>query len=324
MSPDERTARAGGREAIAGREGSAGIAPGEQIADVGRGISICYERLGSPSDPPLLLIMGLGQQLLAWPDEFCDALIARGLQPIRFDNRDIGHSTHAAIRPPRMPQFVARRFEPGQYDLGDLAADTTGLLDALDIGSAHVVGISMGGMIGQVLAARHPDRVRSLVSIMSSTGARRAGWTAPSTLRLLFGAPARDRDAAAERSVTMFRHVGSHGFPFDEASVRDRAGRAFDRDPRAAAGTARQMAAIIKSGDRTPELGRISAPTLVIHGDRDRMVHPSGGLATTAAIPGATLTTIEGLGHDLPAGAYDRFAQLIADHAHRADERATA
>jgi pimeloyl-ACP methyl ester carboxylesterase len=300
------------------------MSPGEQseqIADVGHGISICYERLGSPADPPLLLIMGLGQQLLAWPGEFCAALSARGLQPIRFDNRDIGRSTHASVRPPRMPQLIARRFDPEQYDLGDMARDTAGLLEILDIASAHVVGISMGGMIAQTLAARYPERVQSLVSIMSSTGSRRVGWIAPSTLRLLLSAPPRDRAAAAERAVLMFRHIGSLGFPFDEAAVRDRAGRAFDRDPRAAAGTARQMAAILKSGDRTAELRRITAPTLVIHGDRDRMVHPSGARATAAAIPNARLVTINGLGHDLPAGAFPRFAELIADHAQQSAER---
>jgi pimeloyl-ACP methyl ester carboxylesterase len=182
----------------------------------------------------------------------------------------------------------------------------------------------MGGMIGQMLAARHPEHVRSLVSIMSSTGARRAGWVAPSTLRRVFSPPPRDRDAASDRAALMFRHIGSHGFPFDEASVRDRAARAFDRDPRAAAGTARQMAAILKSGDRTSELRTIRAPTLVVHGDRDLMVHPSGGRATTAAIPGARLVTVPGMGHDLPAGALPKLAELIADHAHSAGREQAA
>ncbi len=296
----------------------------EQTADVGRGIGLCYERLGSPADPPLLLIMGLGQQLLAWPDEFCEALIARGLQPIRFDNRDIGRSTHASTPPPRMAQFVSRRFAPDQYDLGDMARDTAGLLELLELSPAHVVGISMGGMIAQMLAARYPQHVRSLVSIMSSTGARRVGWAAPSTLRMMFRPPPHDREAAAERAVLMFRHVGSLGFPFDEESIRERSRKAFDRDPRAAAGTARQMAAIIKSGDRTAELHRIAAPTLVIHGDRDRMVHPSGGRATAAAIPHARLVTIDGLGHDLPAGAHARLVELIAGHAQQTAERTLA
>jgi pimeloyl-ACP methyl ester carboxylesterase len=295
------------------------VSPGEQIVDVGGGVRLCYERLGSPSDPPVLLIMGLGQQLLAWSDPFCEALIARGLQPIRFDNRDIGRSTHATTPPPKMAQLAARRFDPGQYDLADMARDTAGLLDALELSPAHVVGVSMGGMIAQTLAARHPDHVRSLVSIMSSTGARRAGWVAPSTLRLLWRPRPQDRNEAADRAAVMFRHIGSRGFAFDEAYVRDRAMRGFDRDPHAAAGTGRQMAAIVKSGDRTAELGRIRAPTIVIHGDRDRMVHPSGGRATAAAIPNARLVTIEGMGHDLPVGLHARIIALIVDQAERAD-----
>jgi pimeloyl-ACP methyl ester carboxylesterase len=295
------------------------VSSGEQIVDVGRGVRLCYERLGSPSDPPLLLIMGLGQQLLAWSDEFCAALVARGFQPIRFDNRDIGRSTHWATRPPGMAQLVARRFDPEQYDLGDMAADTAALLDALELSPAHVVGVSMGGMLGQTLAARYPDHVRTLVSIMSSTGARRAGWAAPSTLRLMFHAPPADRDQAADRAAVMFRHIGSRGFPFDEQAVRDRAKRAYDRDPHAASGTGRQLGAIVKSGDRTGELGRITAPTLVIHGDHDPMVHPSGGRATAAAIPNARLVTIEGMGHDLPPALYPRVVDLIADHAAQSD-----
>jgi pimeloyl-ACP methyl ester carboxylesterase len=291
----------------------------EELIDVGRGITLCAERLGSPADPPILLIMGLGQQLLAWPDELCQGLVDRGFQVVRFDNRDVGRSTHVKAPPPRLNQLLTRRFDPGQYDLSDLAADSAALIDALELRPAHIVGVSMGGMIGQTLAAHYPDHVRSLVSIMSSTGSRRVGWTAPSTLRLVLSAPARDRDAAAERAAVMWKHIGSHGFPFDEQSIRDRAMRAFDRDPRAALGTARQMAAILKSGDRTRDLRRVKAATLVIHGDRDLMVHPSGAKATVKAIPGARLETIAGMGHDLPAGAIDRLIQLIADHAAQAD-----
>jgi pimeloyl-ACP methyl ester carboxylesterase len=293
---------------------------GEQLVGVGRGITLCYERFGDPSDPPLLLIMGLGQQLLAWPDEFVQALVGRGFQVVRFDNRDTGRSTHATNRPPRTPQLITRRFDDDQYDLGDLAQDTAGLLDALELRPAHIVGVSMGGMIAQTLAARHPDYVRSLVSIMSSTGVANAGWVSPSTLRLLLTAPPRDREAAAERAVKMFRHIGSAGFPFEEQSVRERSLRAYDRDPRGPAGTGRQMAAILKSGNRTDELRGITAPALVIHGDRDRMVHPSGGRATAKAIPGARLVTIEGMGHDLPAGAFARLVELIGEHATQADD----
>jgi pimeloyl-ACP methyl ester carboxylesterase len=295
------------------------MTPPEEILDVGRGVTLCCQRFGDPADPPLLLIMGLGQQLHAWPDEFCETLAASNLHVVRFDNRDVGRSWHAPNRPPRRPQFVTRRFDADQYDLHDMARDTVGLLDALEWGSAHLVGISMGGMIAQTVAALFPQYVRSLVSMSSSTGARRAGWPAPTTLRLLFSPPARDRDVAAERAVVMWRHVGSHGFPIDEAASRELASSSFDRDPRAAAGVARQLAAILKSGDRTRELRSITAPTLVIHGDRDRMVHPSGGRATAAAIPGARAVTIKGLGHDLPRGAWPRFVELITEHIAQAE-----
>jgi pimeloyl-ACP methyl ester carboxylesterase len=220
-----------------------------------------------------------------------------------------------------MAELVTRRFAPEQYTLSDLAADTAGLIDRLELAPVHVVGVSMGGMIAQMLAARHPDSVRSLVSIMSSTGSRRAGWVAPSTLRLLFSAPPRDREAAAELALAMWRHIGSRGFERHDQEVADRARRAFDRDPRGAAGAARQMAAILKSGDRTAELRGIGAPTLVIHGDHDLMIHPTGGKATAEAIPGARLTTIEGMGHDLPAGALTRLVELIAEHASRSDRQ---
>jgi pimeloyl-ACP methyl ester carboxylesterase len=291
----------------------------EELVDTGRGVTICCERLGDPADPPLVLIMGLGQQLIAWPAALCEQLVARGFQVVVFDNRDIGRSTHFRVRPPRIGQLAARRFDPAQYDLHEMAADTAALIDALGLGPAHVAGVSMGGMIGQTLAARHPGQVRSLVSIMSSTGARSAGWVAPSTLRLMFRPAPLDRDGAIERAVTMFRHIGSAGFQFDEAGIRERSGAAFDRDPRAAAGMMRQLGAIMKSGDRTQELGAVAAPTLVIHGDRDRMVHPSGARATAKAIPGARLETIAGMGHDLPAGALPRIAELIAGHATAAD-----
>ena len=292
---------------------------GEQLIDVGRGVTLCCERFGDPSHPPLLLVAGLGQQLLSWPEDFCEALTERGFQVIRFDNRDAGRSWHADVRPPGLRQLATRRFAPGQYELADMAQDTANLIEALELGPVHVVGVSMGGMIGQTLAARHAQLVRSLVSIMSSTGGRRVGWTAPSTLRLLFRAPARDRDQAADRADTMWRHIGSHGFPYDEAMVRDLAARSFDRDSRGAPGAGRQIGAITKSGDRRAELRQISAPTLVVHGDQDRMVHPSGGRSTAAAIPGARLETIAGMGHDLPVGARARLVDLIADHATRAD-----
>ncbi len=230
---------------------------------------------------------------------------------IRFDNRDVGRSTRASVRPPTLTQMATRRFSPAQYTLAEMARDTAGLLDALELERVHVAGRSMGGMIGQTLAAQHPQRVLTLTSVMSTTGARRVGRPAPSTWRLMLGKPSKEREASIERAVVLWRHIGSHGFPFDEPEVRALAGLAWDRghDP---AGVARQLAAIIKSGDRTREVATITAPTLIVHGDRDRMVAPTGGKATAAAIPGARHVTIAGMGHDLPQGAWPQLVELIA------------
>lgn len=289
---------------------------GERLLDAGRGVTLCCETFGDPADDALLLISGLGQQLIAWPTGLCDALAARGLFVIRFDNRDVGRSWRAPARPPRSHQLLTRRFDAEQYTLTDMARDTAGLIAALDRDAVHVAGRSMGGMIGQTLAAQHPHQVRSLTSIMSSTGARRVGRPALATWRLLLGRPSKERAVSIERSVVLWRQIGSHGFPFDEAEVRALAGLAWDRghDP---AGVARQLAAIVKSGDRTREVATIAAPTLVLHGDRDPMVHPSGGRATAAAIPGARHETIAGMGHDLPVGAWPRLVELIAEQVRR-------
>jgi pimeloyl-ACP methyl ester carboxylesterase len=295
----------------------------EQLADTGRGVSLAYEQLGDPLGTPVLLIAGLGQQLHSWPDEFCALLTTRGYLVTRFDNRDAGRSTHMTFPPPQPGAMLRRRWDAHQYDLRDLAADTAALMDAIGIGSAHVVGASMGGMIAQMLAAGYPERVRSLTSIMSMTGARRVGRPALSTWRLMLARPARSRAEFADRAVRMFRHIGSAGFPFDEPLVRQLALRAWDRDPHPAAGTARQLAAIMKSGDRTAALRAITAPTLVIHGDRDRMVNPTGGAATAAAIPGARLHTIAGMGHDLPRGAWAQLATLLDHHMTASAARST-
>jgi pimeloyl-ACP methyl ester carboxylesterase len=289
----------------------------EQCVDVGRGITLAYEQLGRPDGTPLLLVAGLGQQLHSWPDAFCALLVERGYRVVRFDNRDAGRSTHLDFPAPRPAAFLRRRWDPRQYDLADMAADAVGLLDVLDISTTNVVGISMGGMIAQTIAARHPDRVRSLVSMMSTTGARRVGRPALSTWRLMLARPARSREEFAARAVRMFRHIGSAGYPFDEPLIRELAGLAWDRDP-SPDGVVRQLAAIFKSGNRSAELRRITAPTLVIHGDRDRMVNPTGGASTAAAIPGARLQTINGLGHDLPRDAWPIVVELIDAHVRNA------
>jgi pimeloyl-ACP methyl ester carboxylesterase len=288
----------------------------ERIADVGRGISLAYEELGDADADPLVLVAGLGQQLHSWPTAFCEQLAARGYRVVRFDNRDAGRSTHMRFRPPRPAAVIARRWPAQQYDLTDLAADTVGLLDALGHDDAHLVGASMGGMIAQTAAALAPRRVRTLTSIMSTTGARRVGRPALSTWRRMAARPPTTREAAIEQAVRMFRHIGSHGFVFDEAWVRGQAGLVWERDP-SRAGVGRQLAAIFRSGDRTAQLRAVTAPTLVIHGDRDRMVNPTGGAATVRAIAGARLETIRGMGHDLPKEAWPMLVDLIDEHARR-------
>jgi pimeloyl-ACP methyl ester carboxylesterase len=289
----------------------------EQLTPVGRGIELCHDAFGDPADPALVLIAGLGQQKHTWPAEFAAGLAARGRYVIRFDNRDVGRSTHMAFKPPHPIAILRGGNDRRQYHLGDMARDTVGLLDALGRRQADLVGISMGGMIAQTVAAHYPGRVRTLVSIMSNTGAPRIGRPALSTwVRMATARPPRNRTEAVDDAVAMFRHIGSHGFPFDEAAVCEKAGIAWDRDP-TASGVTRQLAGIFASGDRTAELAAIDVPTLVIHGDRDRMVHPTGGAATARAIPGARLETISGMGHDLPSGAWAHVLELIADHTAR-------
>jgi pimeloyl-ACP methyl ester carboxylesterase len=284
-----------------------------QRAQVGD-VEIAYETFGKPGDTPVLLVMGLATQMIGWPDEFCRGLAERGLFVIRFDNRDIGLSTH--LHDAGAPDVLALLGGQGTapYALADMADDTAGLLDALGLDSAHVVGASMGGMIAQLLAIRHPQRVRSLTSIMSTTGDPAVGSPAETALGVLLAPPVFDREGAVQRVVDTYRVIGSPGFDFDEAELRERAGLAFDRahDP---AGVARQLAAILTTHDRTQHLGEISAPTLVIHGEHDQLVDVSGGRATAAAIPGAELMVVEGMGHDLPRAVWpeitDRITALI-------------
>ena len=289
-------------------------------------IEICYEPFGSPRDPAMLLVMGLGTQMIAWPVGLCEQLAARGFFVIRYDNRDSGRSTHLRhLRPPTLQQLLLRDKRAARYSLADMAADGIGLLDHLRIEGAHVVGASMGGMIAQTMAARHPDRVLSLASIMSNTGHWWRGMPGLRVYPIFIRRPARDREGAVESSVSTFRLIGSPGFPFDEGETRRAAELSYERgyDP---SGTGRQLAAILAAGDRTADLRRIAAPTVVIHGTRDRMVRPSGGRATAAAIRGSKLVMIEGMGHDLPRGAWDRMVDAIVENAERADapDRSTA
>lgn len=278
-------------------------------------IELAHETFGSPEDTPLLLVMGLATQMIGWPDDFCRMLAERGLYVIRFDNRDIGLSTHLDhAGAPDVLAVMGGDHSRVAYRLADMAEDTAGLLDALGLDDAHVVGASMGGMIAQTLAIRHPERVRSLTSIMSTTGDPAVGAPAEAALGALLAPPATDRESAVQRAVDTYRVIGSPGFEFDEHGLRERAGLSFDRayDP---AGVARQLAAILASPDRTADLARVAVPTLVVHGAQDALVNVSGGRATAAAIPGAELFVVEGMGHDLPRAVWpdlvDRITALV-------------
>jgi pimeloyl-ACP methyl ester carboxylesterase len=295
----------------------------EQLCDVGRGITLCYETFGDPADPTALLVMGLGTQMVAWHEDFCRQLAGCGLHVVRFDNRDIGHSTHLRGRPPTIRQLLTRSRRAAHYTLVDMADDTAGLLTGLELAPAHVIGASMGGMIAQTLAARHPQLVRSLTSIMSSTGSLRSGQPSLRVYSVFLRRAPLEREAFITHMERVFNAIGSPGLPRDTADIRAIAATSYDRDrdPEAAG---RQLAAIIAAGDRTPELRRIIAPTLVIHGSSDRLVRPSGGRATARAIPGARLMMVPGMGHDLPRAAWPTLIDAIADHVTRAGGGAPA
>ncbi len=288
----------------------------EQFASA-NGIRLCYQEMGDADGEPLLLVMGLATQMLGWDESFCALLAERGFRVVRFDNRDIGRSTKLdqAGAPSLVDTLAGRR--NAAYLLRDMGADAFGLMDHLGWDSAHIVGASMGGMIVQQMAIDRPERVRSLVSIMSTTGRRFTGLPTIKAFGALFAKRPHDREAFIERGVRTFKVIGSPGYEFDEARVRDLAGRSYDRG-QSAAGVARQLHAITASGDRTRELGRVSAPTTVIHGNRDPLVQPSGGRATAKAIPGARLKMIDGMGHDLPRQLWPVFAEEIAETAARA------
>jgi pimeloyl-ACP methyl ester carboxylesterase len=283
-------------------------------------VTLCYETFGSPDAPPLLLIMGLGSQMILWDDEFCRRLAARGFFVIRFDNRDVGRSTIMREAPvPKQWQLITRDPRAAAYTLDDMAADAVGLLGHLDLSAAHVVGVSMGGMIAQLLAVNHPKRVLSLVSIMSTTGARRVGRPQPRVAMRMLRRTRLDREDYIEDHLETYRTIGSRAFDFEAEHKRARAGRCFDRGIHPA-GSARQLAAIMAAPDRTPALRALRVPTTVIHGEADPLVNISGGRATAAAIPNAELITLPGMGHDLPRELWPQIIAAIVENSARAHD----
>ena len=289
----------------------------EQFAQVGN-VELCYETFGDRGDPPLLLIMGLGTQMIAWHTDFCTRLAGRGFHVIRYDNRDVGRSTRFdGFPPPRVSELLTQRPKRLAYTLGDMADDAAGLLDALGHESAHVVGASMGAMIGQLLAIHHPERVRSFVSIMSTTGSRWVGQPAAGVYPFFLRPMPRGKEEYIERGKRLWSVIGSPGFDRSDAEIVELLEGAWERGL-SPTGTMRQLAAIVDCGNRSRDLRRIKAPTLVIHGTKDKMIRVSGGKATARAIPGAELELIEGMGHDLPRGVWPRLIDGIERTAARA------
>ena len=276
------------------------------------GIDIAYETFGSPHDPTMLLIMGLGTQMIAWPDDLCADLAGRGYHVVRFDNRDVGLSTHLThLEPPKVSDVLLRR-SPPPYTIEDMADDAVGLLDALDIETAHVVGASMGGFIAQSVVIRHRPRVRSLTLIMTSTGARTVGNPKPRLFtRLTKRRAVADRESATSMAVETFRIIGSRGYAFDEQYLSEIAGRSYDRAHNPA-GYLRQLSAIVSQRDRTADLRRLRIPALVMHGLDDPMVASSGGLALAKALRQSRFVGFEGMGHDLPRELWPEFAEQIS------------
>ena len=292
----------------------------EQFVDVGRGIELCYQTLGDPNDPPMLLIQGIGSQMIGWPDGFCELLSVRGFDVIRFDNRDSGRSTWLdALGTPSVTAGFQKRLDDPPYLFTDMADDCAGLLDALGIPAAHVVGASLGGFVAQTLAIEHPERVLSLASVMSSTGSAEVGRPTPAAMEALMTRPPDDRDGYVEAIVAARKVIGSTAFEQDEDWIRQTAARAYDRGYNPD-GTQRQLVASICSGSRHDRLGEITAPTVVLHGAVDPLIDVSGGKATAEAIGGAELVIIDGWGHDLPRGVWDRLADAITANAKRAEE----
>ncbi len=291
----------------------------EERVKVGE-VELVYETIGDPGNPTLLLVMGLGMQLIHWDLELCEGLAERGFQVIRFDNRDAGLSTKIDAPVPNVMRAMAGLRIEAPYLLSDMADDSFGLLDQLGIERAHVAGVSMGGMIAQTMAIRQPERVLSLGSMMSTNGDRRVGTPKLRVWSVMMRRAPEDRDAYIKYFVRVFRMIGSPDYRLDEADMRERAAATYDRchNP---AGTARQLGAILSSGSRTAALQRLDVPTVVIHGKRDPLIPFRAGVATAKAIPGAELLAFPGMGHDLPRELWPRFTDALTKNADRAATR---
>jgi pimeloyl-ACP methyl ester carboxylesterase len=294
-----------------------------QTAAIGE-TTLAYEVFGSADDPPLILVMGLATQMIGWPDDFCEQLVTAGFQVVRFDNRDVGLSTHFddAGVPDLTPVFSGGAVQDAPYTLTEMAEDTIGLCDWLGLDRVHLVGASMGGMVAQEVAARFPHRLLSLTSMMS-TPAPSIGAPTDAATAALFTPPASTIEEAGARSVAVYRVIGSPGYPLDEAALIERGQESFRRgnDP---AGVARQLAAIHASGDRTAALRGVRVPTLVLHGVDDPLVQVAGGVATAEAVHDSRLVTYVGMGHDLPRALWPELVAEISAHATRAEARRDA
>lgn len=291
---------------------------GEQIAQLPSGIELCYETFGKPSDPAVLLIMGLGGPMGWWDHELCSGLAERGYFVIRYDNRDTGRSTKLREHRVRKGDVVKAMagLTKAPYSIFDLADDAVALLDHLDIKAANVAGVSMGGMIAQTIAINHPDRILSLTSIMSSTGRRTVGWQHPKLIPGLLGSNGSGRDGYLASSQAGWKRISSPAFPTEPARMLNRAAETYDRGW-SGGGVLRHMLAVLTQPDRTSALGNVTIPTTVIHGQSDPLVHSSGGRATARAIPGAELIEIQGMGHDIPVQLWPTFIDAIDQTAKR-------
>jgi pimeloyl-ACP methyl ester carboxylesterase len=287
-------------------------------AQISTGMELEYEMFGEAASPTVVLVMGFSLQMTAWDPRFCQSLAERGFRIVRFDNRDVGKSTklaHAGV--PDFARAVRGDRSMAPYAIEDMADDLAALIVALGVPAAHIVGLSMGGFIVQETAIRHPGRVLSFASMLSSTGHRRVGQARPEAMAAFLAPPPADRESAVDQEVSRWRVIGSPGFPFDEEATRRRSRDAWERD-HDPAGMARQAAAILTQRDRTADLARLRVPVLVVHGASDPLIHVSGGEATARAIPGARLLVVPGMGHDLPEAAWPEILEAVVDNAHRA------